>query len=76
MQRGNGMIVQLMCEAMYLMGVMLLLMDRHVPGPTRERLIVAHYRHKGEGVAGVPIVEVAKLCRDSGYRAFDATAKV
>ena len=39
---------QLMCEAVYLQGVMLMLMDMQVPGPVRERLVVAHYRHKGE----------------------------
>lgn len=39
---------QLMCEALYLLGTILLIMDMRVPGPIRERLIIAHYRHKGE----------------------------
>lgn len=57
---------QLLCEGLYLMGVMLLLMDMKVSGPVRERMIVAQYRHKGEG--NVSIVELSKLTRDSGYR--------
>ena len=39
---------QLMCEALYLWGVMLLLLDMQVPGVARERLIVAYFRYKGE----------------------------
>jgi WASH complex subunit strumpellin len=58
---------QLLCEGLYLYGVMLLMMDCKLPGPVRERLIVAQYRHKGEG-ATVPIVELSRLCRDSGFR--------
>jgi WASH complex subunit strumpellin len=58
---------QLLCEALYLQGVMLLLLDAKVPGCVRERLVIAHYRSKGEGA--VPIADVAKLCRDTGYRA-------
>jgi WASH complex subunit strumpellin len=58
---------QLLCEALHLWGVMLLLMDMRIPGPARERLVVAQMRHKGEG--SVPIVELAKLTRDTGYRA-------
>jgi WASH complex subunit strumpellin len=65
---------QLMCEALYLWGVMLLMMDMKAPGPIRERLIVAHYRHKGESPA-VPIEELAKLCRDTGFRPGDAPSK-
>ena len=38
---------RLMCESLYLYGVMLLLTDRLIPGPVRERLIVAHFRAKG-----------------------------
>jgi WASH complex subunit strumpellin len=57
---------QLMCEALYLWGVMLLLMDRRLPGPIRERLIIAHYRHKGESTL-VPINDLATLCRSTGF---------
>jgi len=65
---------QLMAEALYLLGVMLLAMDAKAPGPARERLVVAHYRHRGEG-ATVPIAELAKLCRDTGYRPGEPPAK-
>ena len=58
---------QLLCEGLYLYGVMLLLLDSKLPGGVRERLIVAHYRHKGEGAA-VTVVELSRLCRDSGFR--------
>ena len=58
---------QLLCEGLYLYGVMLLMLDSKLPGCVRERLIVAHYRHKGEGAA-VGIADLAKLCRDTGYR--------
>jgi len=64
---------QLLCEGLYLMGVMLLLMDMKVSGPVRERMIVAQYRHKGEG--NVSIVELSKLTRDSGYRFNNPNAK-
>jgi WASH complex subunit strumpellin len=37
---------RLMCEALYLLGVMLLFMDLRIPGPIREVLIIAHFRHK------------------------------
>jgi WASH complex subunit strumpellin len=59
---------QLLCEGLYLYGVILLLLDQQIPGSVRERLIVAHYRHKGEGAA-VTIVDLSRLCRDTGYRA-------
>jgi len=59
---------QLMCEALYLYGVMLLLLDLRIPGPTRERMIVSYYRYKG--AATIPnIDEVCKMCRRTGYRA-------
>ena len=38
-------LLQLVVESVYLYGSMLLLMERHLPGPLRERLIVAHYRY-------------------------------
>ena len=37
---------RLMCEALYLLGVMLTFMDLKVPGPIREALVIAQYRHK------------------------------
>jgi WASH complex subunit strumpellin len=38
---------QLICEAFYLFGVMLLLMDRLIEGKVRERILVCYYRNKG-----------------------------
>ncbi len=35
---------QLMCEALFLYGVMLLMMDRLIPGPVREKLVVCYIR--------------------------------
>ncbi len=64
---------QLTAEGLYLLGVMLLFLDMRVPGPARERMVVAQYRHKGEG--SVPVSELAKLARDSGYRHGVAGAK-
>jgi WASH complex subunit strumpellin len=37
---------QLMCEALYLYGCMLLLMDIRIPGVARERMIVSYYRYR------------------------------
>ncbi|KAH9083252.1 hypothetical protein LEN26_021034 [Aphanomyces euteiches] len=57
---------QLMCEALYLYGVMLLLLDQRIPGPARERMVIAFFRNKGES-ALENIDEVCKLCRVTGY---------
>ena len=60
---------QLMCEALYLFGVMLLLLERHFPGPVRERMVVAFYRHSegGSGVALDRLDDVLALCRSTGF---------
>jgi len=58
---------QLMCEALYLYGCMLLLLDMRIPGPARERMIVAYYRHKGN-VQLLNFDAVCRLCRDTGFR--------
>jgi WASH complex subunit strumpellin len=57
---------QLVCEALYLLGVMYLLMDQHIPGPARERMIIAYYRSKGESTLS-NLDEVCKLCRSTGF---------
>lgn len=57
---------QLMLEAQFLYGVMLLLLEQRITGPTRERMIVFYYRHKGAST--IPnIDEVCKLCRATGW---------
>ena len=58
---------QLISEAFYLFGVMLLLMDRIIPGSVRERIIVFYYRNKG-GENIHRINETKRLCTDSGFR--------
>ncbi len=57
---------QLMCEAAYLFGCMLLFLDMHIPGYSRERIVVSHYRFKGEA-ALKDVESVTKLCRSTGY---------
>ena len=39
---------QLFCESVFNSGVMLLLVDRLIPGIPREKLIVSYYRYKGQ----------------------------
>jgi WASH complex subunit strumpellin len=53
---------QLMCEALYLYGVMLLLMELRIPGPVRERMLVSYFRYTRSMVVQ-NIDEVCKLCR-------------
>ena len=55
-----------MCEAAYLFGCMLLFLDMRIPGYARERIVVSHYRNKGE-FALDNLDNVTKLCRSTGY---------
>ncbi len=57
---------QLMCEAFYLLGVILLLLDARIPGPMREALIVSHVRIAGEG-ATQELESVARVCKSTGF---------
>lgn len=57
---------QLLCEALYLYGVMLLLMEEKIPGYVREKMLIAVYRYNGDGRL-VNIEDVNKLCRNTGY---------
>ena len=59
---------QLVCESIYLYGVMLLLLDIRIPGPAREKMIVAYYRYKGSALL-TNIDGVCRLCRDTGFTA-------
>jgi hypothetical protein len=57
---------QLVCEALYLFGMMLLTLEDRIPGPARERIIVALLRQDGE--QSLENFEgVTKLCRATGY---------
>ena len=59
---------QLMCEALYLYGVMLLIMDAKITGPVRERMLVSYYRYSSADAAtDSNIVDVCKLLRSTGY---------
>lgn len=60
---------QLVIEALYLYGVMLLLLDRYFPGPLRERIVTAYLRCKGEASL-LHIDHVVTLCRTAD-RAID-----
>ena len=57
---------QLLSEALYLYGVMLLLLEEKMPGYVREKMLIAIYRFNGEGKLE-NIDEVCKLCRNTGY---------
>ncbi|XP_058458718.1 WASH complex subunit 5 [Malaya genurostris] len=59
---------QLMCEALYLYGVMLLVVDLQIPGLVRERMLVAYHRYsalKTDGDSNID--EVCKLLRSTGF---------
>lgn len=57
---------QLLTESLFLLGTMLLLLDRRIPGAIRERIVVAHFRWKGEAL--VPTIDsVRTLARNTGF---------
>ncbi|KAK4872669.1 hypothetical protein RN001_014698 [Aquatica leii] len=58
---------QVMCEALYLYGVMLLIVDAHIEGIIRERLLISYYRYTPQRRdTQSHIDEVCKLLRDTG----------
>lgn len=57
---------QLLIESVYLYGVMLLVVDRHIPHLTRERLLVSYYRYRTVTQGESTIDEVCKLLRSTG----------
>ena len=53
-------------ESVFSAGVMLLLVDKLIPGPMREKLIVSYYRYKGQST--IPnFQEIFKLFAQTGY---------
>ncbi|XP_012267636.2 WASH complex subunit 5 [Athalia rosae] len=58
---------QLMCEAVYLYGVMLLLIDLHFEGPVRERLLVSYYRYNVQHLSTTRVDDVCVLLRSTGF---------
>ncbi|EFA77216.1 hypothetical protein PPL_12425 [Heterostelium album PN500] len=62
----NGDGKQLVSEAIYLYGVMLILMDNLIEGPVRERMLISYMRNKGP--VDLPFIDdVCKLCKSTGY---------
>eukprot|EP00667_Euglena_gracilis_P000875 EG_transcript_875 len=58
---------QLMAEALYLYGVMLLLLDQKIEGVVRERLLVSYLRNTANVKYSAHFDEVCKLCRQTGF---------
>lgn len=62
---------QLLCEALFLYGVMLLTLDFHVSGPIRERILVAYFRYSGEqNSCESKLEDIAQLLRSTDYSNF------
>lgn len=59
---------QLMCEALFLCGVILLLIDQKIEGIVRERMLVSYYRYSAQrSSSDSNIDDVCKLLRSTGY---------
>uniref|UniRef100_A0A3B3U3F6 WASH complex subunit 5 n=1 Tax=Poecilia latipinna TaxID=48699 RepID=A0A3B3U3F6_9TELE len=61
---------QLLCEALYLYGVMLLVIDQKIEGDVRERMLVSYYRYSAaRSSADSNLDDICKLLRSTGYSA-------
>ncbi|NXH85811.1 WASC5 protein, partial [Edolisoma coerulescens] len=59
---------QLLCEALYLYGVMLLVIDQKIEGEVRERMLVSYYRYSAaRSSADSNLDDICKLLRSTGY---------
>ncbi|XP_035827087.1 WASH complex subunit 5 [Aplysia californica] len=60
---------QLMCESLFLYGVMLLIIDTRIDGVVRERILVSYYRYSAQKAAAGDsnIDDVCKLLRSTGF---------
>ncbi|XP_015116377.1 WASH complex subunit 5 [Diachasma alloeum] len=58
---------QLMCEAVYLYGVMLLLVDHQFEGHIREKLLVSYYRYHVQRSSSTGVDDVCMLLRSTGF---------
>ena len=56
----------MLCEAFFLYGTMLLLLEARLPGPLRERIVISCYRNQGESALD-SVDEVCRLVRATGY---------
>ncbi|XP_067646420.1 WASH complex subunit homolog 5 [Eurosta solidaginis] len=66
LQDGEGK--QLMCESLYLYATILLLLDYHIPGVVRERLLISYYRYSAAKAHGESnIDDVCMLLRSTGF---------
>ncbi|XP_058790000.1 WASH complex subunit 5 isoform X2 [Phymastichus coffea] len=58
---------QLICEAIYLYGIMLLIVDCYFEGRIRERLIVSYYRYNAQRASSTRVDDVCMLLRSTGF---------
>uniref|UniRef100_A0A1E1XMR4 WASH complex subunit strumpellin n=1 Tax=Amblyomma sculptum TaxID=1581419 RepID=A0A1E1XMR4_AMBSC len=59
---------QLMCEALFLCGVILLIVDQKIEGIVRERMLVAYYRYSAQRTSDESnFDDVCKLLRSTGF---------
>jgi len=65
----NGDGKQLLAEALYLYGVMLLVVDLRIDGLLRERLLVSYHRYCHSEADMANLDEVCKLLRSTGFHA-------
>ena len=54
------------CESLFSIGVMLLLVDKLIPGPIREKIIVSYYRYKGQTTI-TNFDSIFKIFKDTSY---------
>ncbi|CAN7947466.1 unnamed protein product, partial [Ixodes pacificus] len=58
---------QLMCEALFLCGVILLVVDQKIEGIVRERMLVSYYRYRQVSSDESNFDDVCKLLRGTGF---------
>ncbi|KJE94402.1 strumpellin, variant [Capsaspora owczarzaki ATCC 30864] len=66
---------QLMAEALFLYGVMLMIVDMRLEGPVRERLLVSYNRYRGAQTSDAHVDDVCKLLRSTRFNPRDGWAK-
>ncbi|KAG8184568.1 hypothetical protein JTE90_007684 [Oedothorax gibbosus] len=74
---GNGDGRQLLCEAVFLCGVILLVIDQKIEGIVRERMLVSYYRYSAQRSSmDSNIDDVCKLLRSTGYTSTPGAKRV
>ncbi|KAG1662783.1 WASH complex subunit 5 [Nymphon striatum] len=59
---------QLLCEALYLYGVMLIIVDTRIDGIVRERMLVSYYRYSAQrSTSDSNVDDICKLLRSTGF---------